>query len=428
MADTGPQPADLADVRATNLAVVLRHVREHSPCSRADIAGVTGLNKATVSSLVADLLDRRLLRETGLTEHRVGRPATMLTLDGQSYAAIGIEIGSDHLTALAVDVAGGDVLRWRRAVPGLADTPGRTAGVVAALAARAVQRVAAQGREVLGLTVGVPGLVDGDGVVRVAPSLGWRDVPLRAQLVDALREPAYDLAVENDANLAVLAEHRDGPHAGTGNLVHLTADAGIGAGLIVDGRRLLGRRGFVGEIGHLPIDPEGPPCACGRNGCLEAMAGIRALLRRALPDVEVDGPLGDVAPEVDRVLSRARFGDRATVAALEETGRLLGRGVAVLADLVDPEIVLLGGSYVPLAPWLLPAVQAEVAARAAAPGHGGCLVLASELGATAVARGGAACALAALEAGRFPPPRQPSGGVAQGRAQAAAGTLLAART
>lgn len=98
---TGPQPADFADVRATNLAVVLRFVREHAPCSRADIAASTGLNKATVSSLVADLIDRRLVRETGLTENRVGRPATMLVLDGSPYAAIGVEINVDYVSAVA---------------------------------------------------------------------------------------------------------------------------------------------------------------------------------------------------------------------------------------------------------------------------------------------------------------------------------------
>lgn len=103
---TDPQPADFADVRATNLAVVLRFVREHAPCSRADIAASTGLNKATVSSLVADLIDRRLVRETGLTENRVGRPATMLVLDGSPYAAIGIEINVDYVTAVAVDLSG----------------------------------------------------------------------------------------------------------------------------------------------------------------------------------------------------------------------------------------------------------------------------------------------------------------------------------
>jgi predicted NBD/HSP70 family sugar kinase len=383
---------------------VLRHLRRHAPCSRADIAGVTGLTKATVSSLVAELLERRLVRETGLTEHRVGRPATMLTLDGGSYAALGMEIGPDHLSALAVDVAGDEVLNWRRASPGLAATPGRAATMVAALAARAVSRITAQGRQVLGLTVGVPGLVDGEGDVSVAIGLGWRDVPLRTQLVTALRDPAYEVRVENAANLAVLAEHRDGPHAGTANLVHLTAGAGMGAGIVVDGRRLHGGRGFAGEFGHLPLDPAGPLCPCGRRGCLEAIVGIGALLRRALPDAEADGPMGDFAPEVDRVVSRARYGDPGTLAALHETGRWLGRGVSLLANLVNPEIVLLGGLFVPLAPWLLPPAQEELASRSVAPDGGGCRILASALGAGAVARGGASWALAALDAGQLPGP------------------------
>src|SRR5918992_5464138 len=102
----GPQPADFTDVRATNLAVVLQHVRANAPCSRADIAAATGLNKATVSSLVADLIERRLLRETGLTENRIGRPATMLVLDGQPYAGLGLQIGADELVLVAVDLGG----------------------------------------------------------------------------------------------------------------------------------------------------------------------------------------------------------------------------------------------------------------------------------------------------------------------------------
>src|SRR6185436_7898713 len=111
----GPQPADFADVRATNLAVVLRHVRDHAPCSRADIAAVTGLNKATVSSLVADLIERRLVRESGLTERRIGRPATMLMLDGTSHAGLGVTLGAGQVTAVGLDLSGEQVLSWRRA-------------------------------------------------------------------------------------------------------------------------------------------------------------------------------------------------------------------------------------------------------------------------------------------------------------------------
>ena len=236
----------------------------NAPCSRADIAASTGLNKATVSSLVAELIDRRLLRETGLTEHRIGRPATMLVLDGAPYAAIGLEVSTDHLD------------RGR-------DRPGRrAAAVLAARLRRAgpparprpsprsprwpggrVAEVPSEGREVLGLTVGVPGLVDADGVVRLAPNLGWRDVALRD---DAARRRwatrTSRSTVDNDANLAVAGRaplRRRTP--ARPNLVYLTGEVGVGAGIIADGRLLRGGRGYSGEIGHLPVDPAGPLCA-----------------------------------------------------------------------------------------------------------------------------------------------------------------------
>ena len=170
------RPADLSDVRTTNLAVVLRFVRTHAPCSRADIAASTGLNKATVSSLVTDLLDRHLLRETGLTENRIGRPASMLTLQSRPYAAIGIEIAADQLVAIAVDLTGQRLLTWRRAYPGLDGSPGRAEAAVAALAGRVVAKMAAQERRVLGLTVAAPGLVAPGGGVRFAPHLNRGDL------------------------------------------------------------------------------------------------------------------------------------------------------------------------------------------------------------------------------------------------------------
>jgi predicted NBD/HSP70 family sugar kinase len=405
---TGPQPADFADVRATNLAVVLRHVRNHAPCSRADIAAATGLNKATVSSLVADLIERRLLRETGLAEHRIGRPATMLVLDGQPYAAIGLAVSADQLTAVAVDLAGEQLLSWRRSFPALASSPGKAVSAIAALASRVAGRVGSQNRQVLGLTVGVPGLVDSDGTVRLAANLGWRDVDLRADLVHALRDPKYDVAVDNDANLSAMAEHRYGAFAGSSDLVYLTGEVGIGAGVIVDGRLLRGGRGFSGEIGHVQVDPGGPACPCGRTGCLEAMAGIPAIIRRVLPDAEADGPITDFAPEIDEVVRLARRGDAATVDSLAVVGRHLGHGVAILTNVINPDVVVLGGNFVPLAPWLLPAAAAELAARAVAPDAGGCRIVASTLGSGTAAVGGAARALATVDAGHLPPPPPPS--------------------
>ncbi|MFB9358347.1 ROK family transcriptional regulator [Actinoplanes nipponensis] len=387
-------------MRTTNLAVVLRFVRTHAPCSRADIAASTGLNKATVSSLVTDLLERRLLRETGLTENRIGRPASMLTLQSRPYAAIGIELAADHLVAIAVDLTGERLLTWRRAHAGLDGAPGRAEAAVAALAGRVVAKMAAEQRRVLGLTVAAPGLVAPGGGVRFPPHLARPALDLGAALERGLRHPEYDVVIESSANLAALAEYRGGAEADTPHLIALVGGVEIGAGIVADGRALRGGRGFAGQAGHLQVDCAGPRCRCGRQGCLEAVAGLPALVRRALPDTAPDGPIVDYAPELERITALAGNGDAHVTGALAETGRLLGRGVSMLAELLDPQVVVLGGSFATLAPWLLPAVQAELAARA--PGETACRVTASTLHPDGAALGGAMLALDRLESGQLP--------------------------
>lgn len=398
---TGPQRAGFTDVRAANLALVLGFVRAHAPCSRADIAAATGLTKATVSSLIADLIERRLVRETGLAEHRIGRPATMLMLDGEPYVALGMEINAAHLAAVAIDVAGERALSWRRSFAGVGCSPERAVTAMAGLAQRAVARLTSQGRQVLGLTVGVPGLVDDAGTVLLAPNLGWRDVPLRAALARALQEPAFPVVVDNDANLAVVAEHRHGRYAGTANLAYLGGEAGISAGVVVDDRPLRGGRGLTGEIGHLQIHAEGPPCRCGRSGCLEALAGVDVLVREALAGAGTGHSHTDLASGVGEVIRRARAGERTALDAIAAAGRHLGHGASVIVNLFDPQVVVFGGYYAPFARWLLPPVEAELAARAVAP-QGDCRIVASTLGRAAAATGGAARVLDTVDAGQLP--------------------------
>jgi predicted NBD/HSP70 family sugar kinase len=392
---SGPQPADFADVRATNLAVVLRHLRLHAPCSRADIAATTGLNKATVSSLVTDLIERRLVREVGMTENRIGRPATMLVLDGSPYAAIGLEVNADYLTAVALE----RLLSWRRSFTGTTSSPGQAIASLAALAKRAVGKMAREQRRVLGLTVGVPGLVDADGVVETAPNIGWTQVDLRKSLLSALNEPAYPLLVENDANLAVLAEQRFGGH-GAANLVALTGGAGIGAGIVADGRLLRGSRGFAGEFGHLPLVADGPPCACGRRGCLEALAGLGAIIRRALPDAEGT----EFGPHVDEIHRLAKASDQRVLDVLAVTGQHLGHGISLVANLLNPSVVTLGGYFTVLAPWLIPDASRELVARSVATDAGGTKIVASALDVSAAAAGGASRVLDAIDEGILPTP------------------------
>ncbi|HTF10746.1 MAG TPA: ROK family transcriptional regulator, partial [Asanoa sp.] len=359
------RPTDLADVRVTNLALVLRHVRAHAPCSRADIAAATGLNKATVSSLVTDLIERRLLRESGLVGSRIGRPATMLTLEGMPYAAIGIEVAPDHLSAVAVDFTGGRLLTWRRASPGPRAPAGRTVAAVAALAARVVGKVTGQGRTVLGLTLGVADASDGG---------------LGAQVNRSLHDPSFEVVVSPAAALAALAEQREGSHAGSDDLVHLRGGVGVTAGIIAGGRPLRGARGLAGSIGHLTVDADGPACDCGRRGCLDLTLGLPALFRAALPAGE--SPQADWGASVERIAALAHTGDATAVQALTAAGGRLGDAVRALADVLDPEVVLLGGALTPLAPWLVPAAKARLD-----DGHP--VVAASTVEPNAVALGGA---------------------------------------
>lgn len=394
-----PQPADFTDVRATNLAVVLRHLRTNGPSSRASIAASTGLNKATVSSLTGALIEQRLLRETGLSGNRIGRPGTALALDGSTYAAIGLQIAADRLTALAIDFAGDQLLLWHRRFEGGPDgtadvSGGRAISTVAALAQRAATRVRQHGRQVLGLTVAVPGLVTEDGTVSRSPALGWADVDLPGLLAGSLRQPGLNVAVANQAGLAAVAELRHGGHQTRSDLTYVSGAAGIEAGVVADGRLLLGSRGWTGQIGRFSLGPAGAPT-------LAELAGIDQLVRRALPDLH-PAALTDLTPAVEQVAAGARSGDTAVLAALRDTGYHLGQGLALLTNLVNPAVIVLGDHYATLAEWIRPAAESELTRHTLAPAAGGARLIPSTLGLHAAALGGAVAHLDRVDTGTLP--------------------------
>ncbi|MUL40345.1 ROK family transcriptional regulator [Streptomonospora sp. PA3] len=413
------RPTGFHDVRETNLGVVLRAVRTLAPCSRAAVAAATGLNKTTVSSLVADLIARGLLRETGESaERRVGRPGVMLALDDLTIAAIGVEVNVDYLSVVAVDLLERDLVTRHIAFDARSAGPDACARRIAAAVESVAADPALRRRSLIGLSVAVPGLVDSPaGVVTRAPNLAWRGTPLRARLEELLERGGLaplPVLVDNDANLGAVAEYRGGHLASTGDLVYITGEVGIGAGVLMNGELLRGSAGFAGEIGHVRMVEDGPECGCGRHGCLEALAGIEAILRAALPDRFPGSALtrADLADLVDTAVERADSGDPVAVDALETAGAWLGRGAATLVNLVNPGAVVLGGYFVPLAPWLLPSCRAAVRELAFAPEAGGCLVETSALGLSAAARGGAVAMVDAMESGRLPLPPPRAGGVA----------------
>ncbi|PYC88425.1 ROK family protein [Streptomyces tateyamensis] len=340
-------------MRRQNLAVVLGTVAAHSPLSRADVAGRTGLTRAAVSSLVDELAARGVLSETETAPSgRVGRPGRALAVSDRGPAGLGLEIGVTHLGACVVDLRG-EPRVWHRVERSNA---GRAAGQVLAeaaeLAAEAEAAAATLGLRVAGRVLAVPGVVPNEprGLVEHAPNLGWHAV----RPADHWPDPATAPEPENEANLGALAEYWHAEQAAE-TLVHVSADAGIGAALVIGGRLFRGARGFAGELGHVPVQPDGVPCSCGARGCLEQYAGEAAVLGGA-------GLVGGADP-VTVLAERAGAGHPPTLLALERAGRALGLALVSAVNLIDPDGLVLGGAYAELADWLLPAMRAELAAR-----------------------------------------------------------------
>ncbi|MEO3776942.1 ROK family protein [Micromonospora sp. B11E3] len=352
-------------LRELNLAVVLGRIAvAPRPPSRADVAAATGLTRATVSAVVDDLISGRLVTESDPAPRtRAGRPARGLVLADNGPAGLGLEVNVDYLAACVVDLAG----RVRHHTVRRADlrpaSPADALTRLARLAAAARADAERQGLTLAGAALAVPGLVDAAGLVRLAPNLGWRDVAVPELLAGhpPLVEPVPGvppLVVENEANLAALGELHAAPDGPT-SFLHVSGEVGIGAGIVLDGALFRGVRGWSGEIGHLPVEPEGRPCRCGGRGCLEQYAGQEAVLAAA-GLAGVDLPADTAAA---RLADLAAADDPAARAALAEAGRALGVAVAGVVNLLDLDTVVLGGGYALLAPWLRPPVLAEVSQR-----------------------------------------------------------------
>ncbi|WP_431952635.1 ROK family protein [Actinacidiphila sp. bgisy167] len=340
----------------------MRAVAEHGEVSRAAVAAEIGLTRATVSTLVDELLASGLLVELGTQRPgTVGRPGTALALNDSGPAGLGAEVGVDHLAAVAVDLRG--TVRARARLE--SDNRGRPAPDVlralSALVADVRRQARAAGLSPAGLTLAVPGLVGRDRQVVVrAPNLGWEDVDAAGWFARAgdegLAALAVPVAVENEANLGALAELWLGGHEGVTDFVHVSAEIGIGAALVVDGRLFRGARGFAGELGHVPVRPAGPRCSCGARGCLEQYAGEDAVLRAA-----------GIAPERPDALkalqSAAADQDPAALKALAAAGQAFGTALSGAVNLLDPQAVVLGGTLAALAPWLRPALERELHRR-----------------------------------------------------------------
>ncbi len=363
-------------VRERNLAIVLHYLWDAGgPISRAYLTEISGLNKSTVGSLLAQLQTWGLVQETGVANQRPGRPGVLIDINPDAGRVIGVEIAVGSISVILADVKANVV--WRRGADKTPDglplaeaSPARVLKLAEHMVQEAIGEAKSCDRRLFGIGVSIPGLVDHHtGAVLYTPNLGWRNLPLHSKWKDRFHVP---IVVENDANASALGEQMLGVARQVNNFVYLSSGVGLGGGLVIDGKVYGGVGGFAGEIGHMTLEPEGPRCNCGYRGCWETLVGPRAILdrvRQAASEGHAPillalshGRVQDI--ELEQVLVAAGQGEPAVLSALDEVGRYLGIGIANLINAFNPRMVVLGGVLSTVGPYLLPRAQQEVQARA----------------------------------------------------------------
>lgn len=360
---------DQALVREINLSIILNALRDHSPASRAYLASVTGLNKTTVSSLIQQLIDAHFVSELGADKtEETGRPGILLELNPIAGCIIGAEIGVDFISVVLSDFVAKVI--WRRQErTSRQDSQEKIVRRTLSIIRSAITERGGEYKTILGLGLGVPGLVDvGSGTLLFAPNLGWRDVPLRDILRTEFNFPIY---VGNEANMAALGESYFGAARGAKTILYVSSGVGLGGGIVLDGRIMQGAAGFVGEVGHMTLDMDGPQCNCGNRGCWETLVSQEAVFRR-IRDAVASGcesklqeyTHGDLQLlTIPLVVEAAQAGDTVALAALDETALYLGVGLSNLVNALNPEIMVFGGILSLASEFMMPAILRVIGQR-----------------------------------------------------------------
>ena len=347
-------------VRRANLSAIARELHGRGAVSRSELVARTGLTRSAIRVLISEFVVANLVTEERAEPDGLpGRPSPIVRPRPEAAVVLALEIAVDSLAAALVGLDGETIDQVRVDRPRGHSSVDEVTSDLVELTHR-LKRLRRLQAALLGVGVAVVGVVRrDDGLVSTAPNLGWRNAPLGERLAAAL---ALDVPVHvgNEADLGALVELRRGAARGADDLLFIAGEVGVGGGIVLDGRPLTGAAGYAGEIGHMSINPAGRPCRCGSVGCWETEIGEEALLRLA------GRPTDGGRAAVDEVIEAAAAADARALAALAEIGRWLGVGLAGLVNALNPRVVVLGGLFSRLYPFISDQVERQLDGRALA--------------------------------------------------------------
>lgn len=365
--------------------------------SRAEIAQLLDVSRSTVSVIVDDFIAAGLVIERGVGVSRGGRRPIVLQVNAEAGRVVGVDMGATHVLVIVADLQG-KVLAETETPLDIAQGPEIYLRQTYNLVTDSLQAAQCTFADVRAIGVGVPGPVIADkGIVSAPPIMpGWDDFAIRQRLRDQWRKP---ITLDNDADLGALGEWAYGSGQGESNLVYIKIGTGIGCGILLDGQIYHGVLGTAGEIGHVTISEDGPPCTCGNYGCLEAMAGGRAIAQRAQLAIKagqrtqlMDMNHGHEITARDVALA-AQAGDTVSQQLLNDAGRHIGSAIASLINLLNPGVVLIGGGVTNAGDFLLGPIRQAVNERTMRPSLRAARIERAGLGRRSTALGAVSLAL-----------------------------------
>lgn len=360
-----------------NAASVLQVIRRRGPLSRVDIAHEIGLSRPSVSTIVTDLIEAGWVLELGGAEAAAmsepnpgrGRPKIPVAVREDGHFAIGVEIGAWRATTVVCNLSAEIICQRSWSIDDSLAPHVVLAQVCDAVDA-CISDSGIERSKVLGVGVAMHGIVDPvSGISVYAPNLGWKDIPV-VDMIEA--RTGLRTLIENDCNTSALGESLFGAARDKVNFVELVVDYGIGSGLFLDGRVYRGVHNTEGQIGHVVVDEDGTRCACGKYGCLEAMASEPAIVRNVKRALrlgersalqELSGE-GIAALTIDQVYQAALSGDGLARGAIVRAARYIGLGVVLYANILNPETIILAGGLTAVAELVVPVVRNMLQMRA----------------------------------------------------------------
>lgn len=384
---------NIRDLRRTNRRKVFENIYFRGPISRLDLSEICGLSAATVTNVVSELLVEGYIKDTGNEESQGGRPRTMLNINPSYGYFVGVDVGETHVALELFDLSLQKLETLAFSVEADTDRPPQIEAHILYGVQTILAKTNVAPEAVLGIGIGVPGVVDANGIV-MAPAWNWQPVALGQYLSENLAIPVF---VDNGAKAMAQAEMWFGAGQGATDLAVLLIGTGVGAGLITEGVLYRGTSNSAGELGHTTIVVDGWVCRCGNNGCLEAYVGGPGIVRR-LKERNPEHPALIKQFEQRQIIAAiaeaAGRSDSDAAAVLTQTARFIGAGLANVINLVNPQKIILGGWVIDqIGPLIMPELKAYVKRSALSQPFNASTFTLCQLGTDAVCMGAATIAL-----------------------------------